>query len=114
MNTSACSLLRLAAVLATAALCASATVSPYTNSSEAECPKSWRRCSNGTCLESRVWCDGIDNCGDGTDEAAENCSPSTVLSIPGIVIIAVIVALVLIAVVVVALICKRRRAHSVS
>lgn len=90
-------------------------IASYVNrSSEAECPESWRRCSNGACLEPRVWCDGIDNCGDGTDEAAENCSPSTVLSIPGIVIIAVIVALVLIAVVVVALICKRRRAHSVS
>ncbi|XP_050052319.1 uncharacterized protein [Dermacentor andersoni] len=89
-------------------------IASYVNrSSEAECPESWRRCDNGACLEPLVWCDGIDNCGDGSDETEANCgeSPSTVLSIPGIIIIAVIVVLVIIAIGVVVYVCKRRRAY---
>lgn len=87
-------------------------IAAYVNkTSESECPESWRRCNNGACLEPLVWCDGIDNCGDGSDETAANCAPSTVLSIPGIVIIAVLVALVIIAIGVVVFVCKRRRAY---
>ncbi|KAH7957604.1 hypothetical protein HPB52_020742 [Rhipicephalus sanguineus] len=85
-------------------------VSVYT-ASEAECPASWRRCDNGACIEPLLWCDGIDNCGDSSDETEDNCAPSTILSIPGIVIIAVIVVLVIIAIGVVVYVCKRRRAY---
>ncbi|KAH8039817.1 hypothetical protein HPB51_009073 [Rhipicephalus microplus] len=82
-----------------------------TSPSEAECPESWRRCDNGACIEPRLWCDRIDNCGDGSDEDEANCAPSTVLSIPGIVIIAVIVVLVIIAIGAIVYVCRRRRAY---
>ncbi|KAL3244928.1 hypothetical protein MRX96_018509 [Rhipicephalus microplus] len=87
-------------------------IASYVNrSSEAECPESWRRCDNGACIEPRLWCDRIDNCGDGSDEDEANCAPSTVLSIPGIVIIAVIVVLVIIAIGAIVYVCRRRRAY---
>lgn len=85
----------------------------YVNrSSEAECPESWRRCNTGACIESRVWCDGIDNCGDGSDESATTCAPAAYrLTIPAIVIIVMLVAFVLISVMVVCYVRRRRSAY---
>ncbi len=36
------------------------------------CPSGTRRCDNGDCVASHLWCNSYDNCGDWSDET--NCS----------------------------------------
>lgn len=38
---------------------------------EKECPKNFERCDHGLCVESSLWCDGKNDCGDFSDE--NNC-----------------------------------------
>lgn len=86
----------------------------YVNASDfsADCPYGWRQCEDGACIDPRVWCDGIPNCGDGSDEASENCGPSSYrLTVPGIVIIAVVVAFAVLAILVVIYVRRRRNAY---
>lgn len=44
-----------------------------------KCKKGYLHCMNGRCVASRYWCDGVDNCGDNSDEVPCNseCLPGT-------------------------------------
>ncbi|KAF4796728.1 hypothetical protein TURU_081715 [Turdus rufiventris] len=37
-----------------------------------KCKKGYLHCMNGRCVASRYWCDGVDNCGDNSDEVPCN------------------------------------------
>lgn len=37
-----------------------------------ECPKDFRKCEHGQCIDKKMWCDGNNDCGDFSDEI--NCS----------------------------------------
>ena len=37
------------------------------------CPWNEFACSNGKCIPNLFKCDGMDNCGDGSDESNEEC-----------------------------------------
>ncbi|CAN7990799.1 unnamed protein product, partial [Ixodes hexagonus] len=86
----------------------------YVNASDfsGDCSYGWRQCGDGACIDPRVWCDGIQNCGDGSDEAPQNCGPSSYrLTVPGIVIITVVVAFAVLAILVVIYVRRRRSAY---
>lgn len=86
----------------------------YVNASafNGDCPYGWRQCGDGACIEPGVWCDTIYNCGDGSDETPEICGASSYrLTIPGIVIIAVVVAFAVIAILLVIYVRRRRNAY---
>ncbi|XP_064461419.1 uncharacterized protein LOC135371260 [Ornithodoros turicata] len=79
-------------------------------SSQADCPESWKLCGTGTCIEGRVWCDGLYNCEDGGDETAECNRPEHVVSIPAVVVIVVLAMFLIILVVLVVYVRKKRSA----
>ncbi len=44
------------------------TISLFFFAANRMCKKGYRRCINGRCIKHSSWCDGTDDCGDGSDE----------------------------------------------